>query len=1187
MKAIHLTKRARITNSDAVRKLKHLESQYNQKTTNEQLINEAYNIYSHIYKPTNYYVINTLLNMSLNYKQPNRIHSIWNDISKAITEQNTTNQTDISYSLLLKCCIESENITKCIQVLLWIEKSNYKLKIHDLFIRKLLSVCDNLQQIQYIERLLNEKFIENNDKYIKSALITAYGRFNSIKHARNAFDSTINSEKDTHIITAMMKTYMDNNLDTQALDLYKSIKHNDDVSNMLALKTCINVNNLQYGYSIMDTINLNQNSDIQLINTIIDFYGICLDLDKALKVFNSIDDRKKTIFTFNAMMTAYINNKCNKEALDLFDKITLTKDDRTYLLAIKLCSNINDYDKGKSIVAQIDNKCLEQSIQLKTVLIHFYGNCNDVENAKLVFDSINDTHKNTVNISAMMNVYISNEYEEDALELYDALNKEQYMDHDDFAHILALKACTKTMNFSKGKNIHESLQNGNHSIEFMNTLIDFYGKMNCIDIAIEIFMSIDKSLYNVVTIGSMMNAYMNNDHYENALELYDNCALTVLNNVSHMLAIKCCTNSDNYSKGKQIISNSIDIDTVNNQMKTTLIQFYGIFKDISSAQNIFDSVDDVQKNDAIICAMMKAFFNCGKYEEVLNLFNNYGRSNNVAGLLAIKACTYIDTIETFEKGKEIHSNMTIEKHFVHSNIVWNGLIDFYGHFKDKLNVQLISSMDDNLKDTQCTNAIMNAFINCNDNDSALDLYENMNEQNIRSHMLAVRACGNVGKYKKGKQIHECIKDEIKDNIYFKTVLVDFYGNCLDINIAQDIFNSIEQQNIVTIGAMMKAYITNDRNEDALRLYDTLVEPDHTAHLLAIKACAGIQNYEKGKFIHDEIYSDMENCDIQIKTTFIDFYGNCEDIQSAENVFESIDEHQQNIVSIDAMMNAYLVNQMHTECIELFKNIKTFNNIVPDVLAYRLVLSACSKSDQSFEIRQDIHECLKNDIDANWMLEDAIIQSHLIAMYSENGMIQTCEEIFNKYVESNNDRQALVVWNAMLQSYGRNAFLNKAKLLYELIKKHCDLLPDVYTYSILLTACSHCDDMEYAKYIWSHEIEQKDIKYHCIVISNLVDGFARNGYLNEAFEYISKYEKVTSVPYHAMWRALLGGAVKFNNITMAQYVYDEYERRFKNLVNQKNERRISEAALLLANLYASYGEFDTVEQIRTGIKHDLS
>eukprot|EP01083_Nonionella_stella_P081814 225598_1 len=1089
--AVCVAQRTKINNIEAVRRLKRLQTLHSKDkgiitpTTKRTIIDDAYNIYSQIDGSVNHYVMNTLLNMSFKYEEPHRIHIMWRDICTTISKQKQ--DCNLSYSLLLKCCIESGNTQRCIQVLLWIERSKYKLKIHDLFIRKLLFQCNNLKYISYIERLIHEKFIENDNKYIKSALITAYGQCNSMKNAAHVFNSTSDSDKDIYMVSAMMKAFINNNNYANALDFYHSIQHiqNDDVTNMLALKACIHIRDMKSGHSIIqDTIHLTTHSDPQLMHTMIEFFGIAHELHKASELFDHMNETKRTIFAFNAMMSAYLHNSENKRVMDLFYDIpmALHKDAMTYSLAIKA----SDYETGRCIISNVPYD-IYQNVQFKTTLIHFYAICGEIVEARKVFDSIED--KQLKHISVMMNAYISNDYDAEALLLYDNIT----CAHDTICHVLAIKACGKTMNLNKGKEIH-ALCGDKQSIEVQNVLIDFYGRVQCIDTARDIFES---CLGDVVSIGSMMKAYINNNRNEDALSLYDDTRVQ-LNHVCDMLAIKACTN-------------------------------------------------------------------VGHYDKVLEVYDKYGRHDNVIALLqAIKACVRIDTSHAFDRGKAIHSKTCS----VRSSMILNAWIDFYGHYKDATNVRnIFYSMTEDEKDLICMNTTMHSMIRCNQNESALSLYDDMSDTNVGSHVFALKACSNLGKYEKGKEIHQNVGDMIH-----QSALIDFYGRCLDIDAAEHVFDSIptDTRNMVTIGAMMNAYVINNKSDDALALYEKISAPDAAAHRLAIKACANTSNYDKGKSIHDSI----ADSDIQTKTTLIDFYGSCRDMETAQDIFVSIEDEHHNIVSIGALMNAYFVNKMYKECIQLFQNMNAFSDrIAPDILTYRLVLAACSKHEPSVELSQMIHDSIQNDPNAAAILTDSIVESNLIAMYAQNGMMEVCEHLFDEHLCRK--EPMLVVANAMLHAYGRNGWMEHTKALFLRMKSK-----DIYTYSIVLTACSHAGDMEYAEDVWRN-VEQPEIKYNRIVITNIVDCCSRKGYLNKAFELVQLYETFAphNTPRHAMWRAILGGACKHNNKTMAQYAYDEYKLRYKESNNPSDKEKISFATVLLANLYASHSEFDKAEQIR--------
>ena len=170
---------------------------------------------------------------------------------------------------------------------------------------------------------------------------------------------------------------------------------------------------------------------------------------------------------------------------------------------------------------------------------------------------------------------------------------------------------------------------------------------------------------------------------------------------------------------------------------------------------------------------------------------------------------------------------------------------------------------------------------------------------------------------------------------------------------------------------------------------------------------------------------------------------------------------------------------------------------------------------------------------------------------------------------------------MIDALGKNGQLKEAKALFERIKESEFIEPDTYTFSILLTACSHCGNMESAERFWNDEITDLRLRFDCIVVTNLVDCLSRNGYLHRAIEYVRLFEtRESNKPYHPMWRSLLGATLKFDNKTMAQYVYDEYAKRFKD-----DEHRMGDAALLLSNLYAKHLEFEKVEELRKQIKGD--
>ncbi len=79
---------------------------------------------------------------------------------------------------------------------------------------------------------------------------------------------------------------------------------------------------------------------VELLHSLIDFYGHSGDIDNALNIFNGINNARKNTVSLNVILKALVNNNLNKKAL-LFHKqysyLLCNKSDDTiaHLTAIK------------------------------------------------------------------------------------------------------------------------------------------------------------------------------------------------------------------------------------------------------------------------------------------------------------------------------------------------------------------------------------------------------------------------------------------------------------------------------------------------------------------------------------------------------------------------------------------------------------------------------------------------------------------------------------------------------------------------------------------------------------------------------------------------------------------------------------------------------------------------------------
>lgn len=467
--------------------------------------------------------------------------------------------------------------------------------------------------------------------------------------------------------------------------------------------------------------------------------------------------------------------------------------------------------------------------------------------------------------------------------------------------------------------------------------------------------------------------------------------------------------------------------------------------------------------------------------------------------------------------------------------------------------EIFNRVNYNRKDKQDYVSMINLILKCCiDFDHTHKVFDNVFFTNIESilhestlsHSLLIKCCIKGNKYEKGKELISKLELSNMNDPYIKTVLMDFYGHFGEIINSKLIFDSIPEniKDAVCIGSMMKIFIDNNYVDQALNLYDKYNNiTNEVCDLLAIKACMKINDIERGKNIHQTIEKNKKYQSISLKSTLIDFYGTFGDVKNAKNVFDSINDNDKDIWCIGAMMESYYNNKYYQQCFQLFDNIHSFK-LKPNLACYSIIFKNCTKT-TSYYIGHKMHQQLKNDQYNKWILNDIQIQTKLINFYGKCGKTDECQKIFddikeNQFEKYEND---ISIWNAIINAYGRNGNIEKIKYLYSIINKK---QIDRKFYILLINACSHCNDVEFAKEIWENDIKNDNIKYDSFVITSIIDCFSRKGLIKQAKDIIVKYKKfkksnnTSDTNDKIMWMSLLSAAKNRGDINLANELYKD-------------------------------------------------
>uniref|UniRef100_A0A7N0VAT6 DYW domain-containing protein n=1 Tax=Kalanchoe fedtschenkoi TaxID=63787 RepID=A0A7N0VAT6_KALFE len=139
-------------------------------------------------------------------------------------------------------------------------------------------------------------------------------------------------------------------------------------------------------------------SDLFILNSLINFYASCGDLDSAYKVFANIPPGARDVVSWNSIITALVRADRPVEALELFHamqqgdiNMVQTPNAVTMLAVLSACVKTGDLQLGKWLHSYVENCNLligKDGLFLGNALLDMYTKCGSIEDAKCLFDKM-------------------------------------------------------------------------------------------------------------------------------------------------------------------------------------------------------------------------------------------------------------------------------------------------------------------------------------------------------------------------------------------------------------------------------------------------------------------------------------------------------------------------------------------------------------------------------------------------------------------------------------------------------------------------------------------------------------------------------------------------------------------------------------------------------------------------------
>ena len=423
-------------------------------------------------------------------------------------------------------------------------------------------------------------------------------------------------------------------------------------------------------------------------------------------------------------------------------------------------------------------------------------------------------------------------------------------------------------------------------------------------------------------------------------------------------------------------------------------------------------------------------------------------------------------------------------------------------------------------DESSWNALIYGFINHGNPIQAFSLYQKMKDNYLvhcpcgYTFVALLKACISLQDIEKGSQIHADIAriGLFEEDIFIGTTLVDMYAKFGFLEKAQDVFDSLSIQTIVSWNALICGCVEHGRSEEALQLFEKMQESGISADAITLvctlKACrSNIEAFIRGQRIHAEITrKGFLEGNIFISTALIDMYAKCgNSLKEAQYVFNKIPI--QNEVSWTALIAGYTDHGYGNEALHYFKMMQN-GGFSPHISTFISIMKACSCIGSSVD-GQEIHA----EITKRGIAGGILVDNSLIDMYSKCGLLTEAKYVFDKLPSP-----TVVSWTVLISGYSEHGFDQGVMECLQKMQQEGITL-DSTAFVCCLKACTNLQMLVVGQTLHT-EIVGRGLS-ETDSITSLVQMYARSGLLIEARALFDNFRDQTVI----LWNVMIAGYVE--------------------------------------------------------------
>lgn len=459
------------------------------------------------------------------------------------------------------------------------------------------------------------------------------------------------SERSSFLYNTMMKMYTQNGASHDSLKLFLEMlrlgEYNpDNYTYPIVIKVCTDLALRKFGIALQGRVLITGfDMDTFVGNCLIAMYMNFGEVKAARKVFDAMWER--SVVSWNTMISGYFKNGYAKEALVVFDwmvKSGVEPDCASVVSVLPACGYLKEIEMGRRIHEVVASGWLGKNIAAWNALVDMYVKCGSVNEARLVFDRMNE--RDVVTWTSMINGYTLNGDVRNALGLFQLMQFEGVRPNSLTIGSL-LSACSSLYYLKHGRSLHgwTIKQNLESEVTVETAMIDMYAKCNLVKLSFRVFARTSKK--KTVPWNAILAGCVHNGLARKAAELFRQMLVEVvepndatLNSLLPAYAILADLPQAMNIHCYLIRSGFLSVVEVS----TGLIDIYSKCGSLESAHKIFSEIPIKDKDIVVWSATIAGCGMHGHGETAVSLFKEMVQSgvqpNEVTFTSALHACSH-------------------------------------------------------------------------------------------------------------------------------------------------------------------------------------------------------------------------------------------------------------------------------------------------------------------------------------------------------------------------------------------------------------------------------------------------------------------------------------------------------------------------------------------------------------------